>query len=40
MIRKVEERDGARIMELLHQVNDVHAEGRHDLFVKGHTLKN
>lgn len=24
-------------MDLLHQVNDVHAEGRPDLFIKGHT---
>ena len=24
-------------MDLLHQVNDIHAEGRPDLFVKGHT---
>lgn len=37
MIRKAEERDLEFIMKLLHQVNDVHAEGRPDLFVKGHT---
>lgn len=37
MIRNAEMKDLARIMDLLHQVNDVHAEGRPDLFVKGHT---
>lgn len=37
MIRTAKEKDLPRIMDLLHQVNDVHAEGRPDLFVKGHT---
>lgn len=37
MIRNAEKKDLPRIMDLLHQVNDVHAEGRPDLFVKGHT---
>lgn len=37
MIRRAETKDLDAIMSLLHQVNDVHAEGRLDLFVKGHT---
>lgn len=37
MIRRAERSDIPQIMKLLHQVNDVHAEGRPDLFVKGHT---
>lgn len=37
MIRNAKEEDLPRIMDLLHQVNDVHAVGRPDLFVKGHT---
>ena len=37
MIRKAKKTDIPSIMNLLHQVNDVHAEGRPDLFVKGHT---
>lgn len=37
MIRKATQKDIPFIMNLLHQVNDVHAEGRPDLFVKGHT---
>lgn len=37
MIRIAMHKDIARIMDLLHQVNDVHAEGRPDLFIKGHT---
>lgn len=37
MIRFATGKDLSRIMDLLHQVNDVHAEGRPDLFVKGHT---
>ncbi len=37
MIRLAKEKDLPRIINLLHQVNDVHAEGRPDLFVKGHT---
>lgn len=37
MIRKAQSEDIPRIMDLLHQVNDVHAEGRPDLFIKGHT---
>lgn len=36
-IRKAQTADIPRIMDLLHQVNDVHAEGRPDLFIKGHT---
>ena len=35
MIRKAKENDISRILELLSQVNDVHAEGRPDFFVKG-----
>lgn len=37
MIRIAEEKDLSRVMELLHQVNDVHAAGRPDLFVRGNT---
>ena len=37
MIRRAEKKDIPAIMRMLHQVNDVHAEGRPDLFVKGHT---
>lgn len=37
MIRNADKKDLPRIMDLLHQVNDVHAEGRPDLFIKGHT---
>lgn len=37
MLRSAEKKDIPRIMELLRQVNDVHAVGRPDLFVKGHT---
>lgn len=37
MIRKAENKDIEDVMRLLVQVNDVHAEGRPDLFVKGHT---
>lgn len=40
MIRNAEKKDLTRILDLLHQVNDVHAEGRPDLFVKGHTKYN
>ena len=36
-IRPASERDIDGIMCLLHQVNDVHADGRPDLFVHGHT---
>ncbi|MDE7441842.1 MAG: GNAT family N-acetyltransferase [Muribaculaceae bacterium] len=36
-IRKASENDVDGIMNLLHQVNDVHAAGRPDLFVHGHT---
>lgn len=36
MIRKAEKRDIAAILELLLQVNDVHAEARPDLFLPGH----
>lgn len=35
MIRKAIENDIPRILELLTQVNDVHAEGRPDFFIKG-----
>lgn len=34
-IRKAEIKDIARIGYLLHQVNDVHADGRPDLFIHG-----
>lgn len=37
MIRKAENKDIEDVMRLLVQVNDVHAEGRPDLFIKGHT---
>lgn len=37
MIRFAEPRDVGGIMRLLHQVNDVHADGRPDLFIHGHT---
>lgn len=36
-IRPASEKDIAGIMKLLHQVNDVHADGRPDLFVHGNT---
>lgn len=36
-IRKAEDRDRPEIMELLHQVNDIHADGRPDLFIHGCT---
>ena len=36
-IRQASEEDIDGIMNLLHQVNDVHADGRPDLFVHGHT---
>lgn len=35
MIRKAAHNDIPRILELLSQVNDVHAEGRPDFFIKG-----
>ncbi|MBE6335294.1 MAG: GNAT family N-acetyltransferase [Lentimicrobiaceae bacterium] len=35
MIRKATHNDIPRILELLSQVNDVHAEGRPDYFIKG-----
>lgn len=35
MIRKANENDIPRILELLTQVNDVHAEKRPDFFIKG-----
>ncbi len=37
MIREAEPKDIKAIMRLLHQVNDVHADGRPDLFIKGGT---
>lgn len=37
MIRLAENNDIDDVLRLLVQVNDVHAEGRPDLFVKGHT---
>ena len=37
MIRKADNRDIDDVLRLLVQVNDVHAEIRPDLFVKGHT---
>ena len=36
-IRKAEFRDTEEIMDLLHQVNDIHADGRPDLFIHGRT---
>ena len=36
-IRKAELRDSEEIMDLLHQVNDIHADGRPDLFIHGRT---
>ena len=36
-IRPASEKDINGIMSLLHQVNDIHADGRPDLFVHGHT---
>lgn len=35
MIRRATENDIPRILELLTQVNDVHADGRPDFFIKG-----
>ena len=35
MIRKATHNDIPRILEFLSQVNDVHAEGRPDFFIKG-----
>lgn len=37
LVRRAEERDIPRILELLVQVNDVHAKGRPDIFVEGRT---
>lgn len=37
MIRKAENKDIKDVLRLLVQVNDVHAEVRPDLFIKGHT---
>lgn len=37
MIRKANKQDIPALLSLLHQVNDVHADGRPDLFVHGHT---
>ena len=39
-IRKAEKRDIGEIMGLLRQVNDIHAEGRPDIFIKGLTKYN
>lgn len=39
-IRKAEERDLDGILKLLRQVNDVHADGRPDLFIHGCTKYN
>lgn len=36
-IRKAEHKDTDGIMNLLHQVNDIHADGRPDLFIHGCT---
>ena len=36
-IRRAEQRDCKEIMELLRQVNDIHADGRPDLFIHGCT---
>lgn len=35
MIRKAKANDITRVLDLLSQVNDVHAEGRPDFFIKG-----
>ena len=37
MIRRAQDRDAARILELLRQVLTVHADGRPDIFVPGTT---
>lgn len=37
MIRQAENKDIDDVLRLLAQVNDVHAAGRPDLFIKGHT---
>lgn len=37
MIRHAQIKDIDSLMKMLHQVNDVHAEGRPDIFIKGHT---
>lgn len=37
MVRLAQPKDIDAIMRLLHQVNDVHADSRPDLFVHGHT---
>lgn len=37
MIRLAQKKDLDSLMKLLHQVNDVHADGRPDIFIKGHT---
>lgn len=37
MIRKADIEDIPSLIALLHQVNDVHADGRPDLFLHGHT---
>ena len=39
-VRISKEQDADRILELLHQVNDVHAKGRPDLFIEGCTKYN
>ena len=36
-IREAETKDIPRILELLHQVNDIHADGKPDLFIHGRT---
>lgn len=36
-IRRAEKKDTGEIMKLLKQVNDIHAEGRPDIFIKGLT---
>lgn len=40
MFRKASFSDLPVIMHLLHQVNDVHAAGRPDIFITGHTKYN
>lgn len=37
MIRTAQKKDIDSMMKLLHQVNDIHAEGRPDIFIKGNT---
>lgn len=40
MIRKADKQDIPALISLLHQVNDIHADGRPDIFVHGNTKYN